>query len=73
MCERRVFLALFGRLRLEGFGDLRQTVALHDIGDANEFRRVAFQSPPAIQHLDVGRRGTIQSAGRARQSHGETP
>jgi hypothetical protein len=29
-------------------------MALHDVGNADDTRRVAFESQPTVEHLDVG-------------------
>jgi hypothetical protein len=58
--QRCVLPALLRGARLKRLGDLSEAMALHDFGDADDTRRVAFESQPAVEHLDVGGGSPLQ-------------
>jgi hypothetical protein len=52
--------ALFRGARLKRLGDLSEAITLHDFGDTDDKRRVAFESQLAVKHLDVGGGSPLQ-------------
>jgi hypothetical protein len=63
--QRCVLPALLRGARLKHLGELSEAIALHDFGDADDTRRVAFESQPAVEHLDVGGGSPLQLSSTA--------